>query len=76
MNHVNSGSVHATTDRVHATTGRVHATIGRVPGTIGRVPRTIGRVPSGKMSEEIAMEYHTRLTPYRVEPDTPDIFHR
>jgi predicted sugar kinase len=63
---------------VHATTSRVYATIGRVPGTIGRVHETIGRVLGtvGRMREEITVEYHTCLTPYRAEPHTSDMFHR
>jgi hypothetical protein len=48
-----------------------------VPGTIGWVLETIGRVPAtvGRMSEEIAAEYHTCLTPYRAEPNPSDMFH-
>jgi hypothetical protein len=57
--------------------GSVSATTSRVPGTIGRIPETIGQVPAtvGRMSEKIAVEYHTCLTSYRVEPDTLDISH-
>jgi hypothetical protein len=71
MNHVNLGSV-------PATTGRVHATIGRVPGTIGRVSEIIGRVSAivVKMSEEIDTEYHICLMSYRFKPDTSDMFYR
>jgi hypothetical protein len=47
---------------VPTTTDRVHVIIGRVPATVGR---------RGKIAEE----YHTCLTPYRVELGTSDIFH-
>jgi hypothetical protein len=65
MNHVNSGSVPATTSRVHATTDRVHVTIGRVPGTISQVPTTIGR-----MRKEIVVEYHRSRALHNIHPHT------
>jgi hypothetical protein len=71
MNPINSGSVPATTGRVHATIGRVRGMIGRVHGTIHRVPGIVGRV-----RKKISVEYHTSFTPYSVEPDTSDMFHR
>jgi hypothetical protein len=57
MNHVNSGSMFATTGRVHTTTSRVYTTIVRVPATVDR------------MSEKIFAEYHTcsrLIEPYLV----------
>jgi hypothetical protein len=52
--------------------------LGSMPATTGQVPKTIGRVPTtvDRMSEEIAAEYHTCLTPYRAKPGTSDMFHK
>jgi hypothetical protein len=46
----------------------VHVTTGRASKTIGQVPATVVR-----LSEEIAAQYHTCLTPYRAEPGTLDM---
>jgi hypothetical protein len=48
----------------------VSATVGRVPGIVDRVPVTIG-----KKRGQIAVEYHTYLTPYRAESSTSDMYH-
>jgi hypothetical protein len=63
--------VPTTIGQVHATTGRVYATVGRVPATVDRVPLTVDR-----RREEIVVEYHTYLIPYRVKPHTSDMFHK
>jgi hypothetical protein len=85
MDPLNLGSMPATTGWVHATTGWVHATIGWVLGTIGWVSATVGRVLGivgqvpvtvGKRRGQIAVEYHTYLTPYRAESTTSDMYHR
>jgi hypothetical protein len=78
MNPVNSRSVPATIGGVHATTSRVHVTFSRVPTTVSQVPTTVGRVPLtvGRRRGEIAAEYHTCLTPYRVKPGISNMFHK
>jgi hypothetical protein len=71
MNPVNSGSMPVIIGRVHATTDRAHAIFSQVPTIVDRVPVTVGR-----RRGEIAAEYHTCLTPYRVKPGTLDMFHK
>jgi hypothetical protein len=48
----------------------VSATVGRVLGIVGQVPVTVG-----KRRGQIAVEYHTYLTPYRAESSTSDMYH-